>query len=207
MFTIEELKGFNGQNGTPMYVAYRGRSIDVTASRFWRGGMHMKRHSAGADLSSEMSRAPHDGSVLDRFHQVGVLAPTAPQAAIGVGLPAALEGLCSSGIPSSGHHPHPMTVHFPIVFMMSAPLFTILFLGGWWFNYGARPVLLVFIDGLAVFIWRLRDSQVITRAGGPSIPYLVLILLLFPMVVVVAWYGATLTFPLRRKRDREPRVQ
>ena len=86
-FTIEDLKGFNGQNGSPIYVAYGGRVIDVTESRYWRGGMHMQLHAAGSDLSSEMSRAPHDPSVLDRYPQVGVLISAGADGGPGAGRP------------------------------------------------------------------------------------------------------------------------
>ena len=70
---MEELKSFNGENGRPIYIAYKGRVIDVTASKMWRGGTHMKRHAAGQDLTAEMQDAPHDIEVLDRYPQVGVL--------------------------------------------------------------------------------------------------------------------------------------
>ena len=242
-FTVEELSGYNGQNGSPIYVAYGGRVIDVTASRFWRGGRHMRLHAAGSDLSSEMTRAPHDASVLDRYPQVGVLVSAEKAAAPVSTLPAALERFLLKH-PFFRRHPHPMTVHFPIVFMMFAPLFSILFLLtrlsgfeitavnclaagmifcvlviptgflSWWINYEARPMLPVtvkivvslalFLDGLAALIWRLRDPQVLSRPGGPSLPYLLLVVLLLPMVVVVAWYGATLTFPIHREKVAGP---
>ncbi len=80
-FTAEDLSRFTGENGSPIYVAYDGRVFDVTASRFWRGGTHMKRHPAGRDLTAEMSAAPHDMSVLDRYPQVGVLVPAVAPAA------------------------------------------------------------------------------------------------------------------------------
>ncbi|HVO39696.1 MAG TPA: DUF2231 domain-containing protein [Spirochaetia bacterium] len=250
-FTLEELKRCNGQNGAPIYVAFEGRVIDVTASRFWRGGVHMKRHAAGADLSAEMPRAPHDASVLERFPQVGILAPAAAEAEQQPAGPRAEGPRAPGGVPAwlevflqkhpfFRRHPHPMTVHFPIVFMMFAPLFIILFLATgfsgfeitalnclaagvlfclvviptglltWWLNYGAAPLPPVTIkivvscamlaDGLGAFIWRLADPSVITRPGSPSVPWLLLVFLLLPMVVIVAWFGATLTFPLRREK-------
>ena len=135
-----------------------------------------------------------------------------------------------------------MTVHFPIVFFIFAPLFTLVYLvtrfsgfeitalnclaAGlalclvviptglftWWINYGARPMravtikivlsLCMFVDGIAVLVWRLADPLVIVRPGGHAVLYLVLDFLLLPMVVTVAWFGATLTFPLARTRRR-----
>jgi predicted heme/steroid binding protein/uncharacterized membrane protein len=251
-FTIEDLKRFNGQNGSPVYIAYEGRVFDVTASRFWHGGMHMKRHTAGRDLTSEMSAAPHDLSVLERFPQIGVLVPAARPSPMGrsaVRIPSgrhpghalsAAFGAFLERHPFFRRHPHPMSVHFPIVFMISSPIFTLLYLTTgfagfevtainclaagllfclvviptglltWWINYEARPMRqvtvkivissLMFADGLAAFVWRLLDPRVITGKTGPSVPWLFLDFLLLPMVVVVAWYGAALTFPLTRAK-------
>jgi len=241
-FTAEELSRFNGEGGTPVYVAYGGRVFDVTASRYWRGGMHMKRHPAGQDLTAEMSAAPHDLSVLERYPQVGTLVPSAVTEAEGP-QPGAFRQAVEHFLdahPFFRRHPHPMTVHFPIVFLIFAPVFTLLFLitrlpgfewtafnclaAGllfclvviptglftWWVNYDARPMVTVtikifvslcmFADGVSVLIWRLLDPQVVLRHAGPSVPYLILDFLLLPMVIVVAWFGATLTFPLARAR-------
>jgi hypothetical protein len=65
--------------------------------------------------------------------------------------------------------------------------------------------LAMFVDGLAALIWRILDPAVATRTAGLNVFYLVLILLLLPMVVVVASYGALLTFPLHtRERQEHP---
>lgn len=240
-FTVEELNAFNGENGTPIYIAYKGRVIDVTGSKMWRGGLHMKRHSAGADLTAEIAHAPHGLDVLDRFPQIGILIQdtreSPPAEATPGGLPVALERFLTRH-PFFQRHPHPMTVHFPIVCMIFAPLFTLLYLATglqgfeitalnclaaglvfclvviptgfftWWVNYLARPFppvmikivvsLVMFVDGLAALIWRLADPAVLTRITGVNVMYLILILLLLPMVVVVASYGAILTFPMQR---------
>jgi predicted heme/steroid binding protein/uncharacterized membrane protein len=280
-FTREELATFNGQNGRPAYIAYKGRVIDVTGSKMWRGGMHMRLHHAGQDLSAEIEAAPHDTDVLDRYPQVGTLAEEAAPAASAVpstsaGMPASPVGAASpAGVHASTHtdppgvvqglplwldrflerhpffqrHPHPMTVHFPIVFFIGAPVFTALFLitqvdgfettalnclGAallfsvvviptglftWWVNYGAQPIKAVtikltlsfsqFIVGLVAFAWRLADPQVLRNPSGVNMLYPVLVFLLLPSILVVGWYGATLTFPLRRqkrswKRRRDP---
>ena len=41
-----------------MYIAQGGKVIDVTASKLWKGGLHMKRHRAGSDLSADIAAAP-----------------------------------------------------------------------------------------------------------------------------------------------------
>ena len=70
-FNADSLSQFNGENGRPVYVAYQGRVIDVTTSKLWKTGTHMKRHHAGCDLTTDIKAAPHDIDVLDRYPQVG----------------------------------------------------------------------------------------------------------------------------------------
>lgn len=240
-FSREDLRSFNGENGRPIYIAHGGKVYDVSASKMWRGGMHMKLHSAGQDLSTEIKDAPHGVEVLDRYPQVGVLEAEVPPAASAVlsGLPASLERFLARH-PFFLRHPHPMTVHFPIALLIFAPVFTALYLltglsafevtafnclgAGvlfclvviptglftWWVYYQWRPMravrvklvlsLLLFADALTAFLWRALDPQVARHAAGINVFYLVLVFMALPMVVVVAWFGATLTFPLRRER-------
>jgi predicted heme/steroid binding protein len=72
-FDRETLASYDGSNGKPVYVAYQGKVYDVTRSKLWAGGAHMKRHVAGADLTGDIEDAPHDPDVLKRFRQVGML--------------------------------------------------------------------------------------------------------------------------------------
>ena len=119
-----ELSQFNGEGGNPIYVAYQGRVFDVSASTFWKGGMHMLRHHAGTDLTKDIQAAPHGPEMLERYSQVAVLKKeTGP----GQVMPQALSRLLKR-FPFLRRHPHPMMVHFPIVFMFSATLFTLLYL-------------------------------------------------------------------------------
>ena len=123
-FDDQELTNCNGQDGRPAYVAHRGKVVDLSGSRLWKNGVHMKRHHAGADLSTDIQAAPHGPEVLERFPQVGVLEkPEAPDRE----LPPLLASLLKR-YPMLRRHPHPMTVHFPIAFMLFAPLFTLLYL-------------------------------------------------------------------------------
>jgi predicted heme/steroid binding protein/uncharacterized membrane protein len=123
-FDPDDLKRYNGENGQPVYVAHKGRVYDLSESKMWRKGVHMKRHQAGSDLTTDIQAAPHDPSVLERYPQVGVLKkePAAMQH-----IPAALESLLAK-FPFLRRHPHPMTVHFPIVFMFSTTVFTLIYL-------------------------------------------------------------------------------
>ncbi len=164
-FTPETLAENDGQNGNPVYVAHGGKVYDVTGSRMWKGGTHMKRHKAGADLTTDIQAAPHDPTVLQRYPQIGVLTRKVVEERP---MPPFLSNLLKRH-PMLRRHPHPMTVHFPIVFMFSAAVFTLLYivtgirsfettafhcLGAgvlfslvaistgwytWWLNYQAKP--------------------------------------------------------------------
>jgi predicted heme/steroid binding protein/uncharacterized membrane protein len=164
-FDDESLKKFNGQDGKPVYVAHQGKVYDVSASRFWKTGTHMKRHPSGSDLASEITAAPHGPEVLERYPQVGILKKVETTERP---MPGWLDNLLKS-FPILRRHPHPMVVHFPIVFMFSTALFNLLYLlsgyrsfevtamhclgGGvlfipigivtgfftWWLNYLAQP--------------------------------------------------------------------
>lgn len=123
-FDEESIKEFNGKDGKPVYLAHQGKVYDVSASRFWKTGLHMKRHPSGKDLTADIAAAPHGPDVLERYPQVGVLKKgrTAERP-----MPAGLENLLKS-YPILRRHPHPMVVHFPIVFMFSTMLFNLLYL-------------------------------------------------------------------------------
>ncbi len=72
-FTEEELAQYNGKNGNPVYVAYKGKVYDVSASFLWKDGSHQVLHSAGLDLTDALEQAPHYEDVLEKFPVVGIL--------------------------------------------------------------------------------------------------------------------------------------
>jgi predicted heme/steroid binding protein/uncharacterized membrane protein len=233
-FDKESLSVFTGKDGKPVYVAHKGKVYDVSASRFWKTGAHMKRHPSGKDMTAEIRVAPHGPEVLDRFPQVGILkaekSPERPK-------PEWLTHLLDR-FPILQRHPHPMVVHFPIVFSIVPALFILLYLitgirsfevtafhclgAGvffipvgivtgfftWWLNYEARPMKPVRIKiilscslfglALAIFIWRLLSPDVLLSLAGSGFVCFLLILSLIPIVAVVGWYGAKLTFPIEK---------
>lgn len=164
-FDAEELAKYNGENGSPIYIAHDGKVYDVSESKLWRNGTHMKRHHAGNDLTTDIQTAPHEPDVLERYRQIGVLKKEVHEQEIPVFLDKLLKR-----VPMLRRHPHPMTVHFPIVFMFSTTVFYLLYLisgitsfettalhclgGGiiftvvaastglytWWLNFMARPM-------------------------------------------------------------------
>jgi predicted heme/steroid binding protein/uncharacterized membrane protein len=234
-FDLESLSQFNGKDGKPIYIAHRGRVFDVSASKLWNTGLHMKRHSPGRDLTADIEAAPHGPEVLDRYPQVGILKIKGE--ADGT-LPKPFEALLER-FPFLRRHPHPMMVHFPIAFTVSPALFYLLYvvtgvnafettafhcLGAgilfsapavltgfltWWLNYQARPLrpvrikmffsaLLMAISLAAFLLWLYLPTAVFSPAGAETL-YLLLLLALIPIVTVIGWYGASLTFPLERK--------
>ncbi len=239
--TPESLAQFDGKNGNAAYISYQGRIVDVSKSKLWKGGLHMKRHSAGKDLTTDFAAAPHGPEVFDRYPQIGILEEKKEG---GKPIPGFLSGLLER-YPFLRRHVHPMMVHFPIVFMISPMLFVLLYfitglssfettawfcLGAgivfsplaigsgyftWWLNYGARrmrPVtikircsfLLVAVS-LFAFFWRYFHPNVFDSTGVGAL-YFLLLLSLIPIVSIIGWYGATLTFPLE-KRLKVPRAQ
>jgi uncharacterized membrane protein len=195
----------------------------------------MMRHHAGEDLTTEIAAAPHGVDVLARYPQVGMLkknkAPERP-------MPVMLS-LILTRFPMLRRHPHPMTVHFPIVFTFSVAMFTLLYLWTgmasfestalsclsagllftpaammtgyytWWLNYSARPLRPVIIKQIlswlllgieiATLIWRLAVPDILYPFRSASMVYLVLILSFIPLVSVIGWFGASLTFPIEKE--------
>ncbi len=121
----QELKRMNGKGGNPICIAFGGKLYDVTQSPQWNTGVHMGRHASGQDLTKEIGAAPHGSEVLDKFPQVGILKESPPSAHI-KGVPEFLQKAFDR-YPLLRRQPHPMTVHFPIAFLMVTPLFLVLY--------------------------------------------------------------------------------
>jgi predicted heme/steroid binding protein len=72
-FTLKELEEYNGKDGKPAYIAYKGKVYDVSASSLWLDGDHLGMHQAGKDFTEELEIAPHGDEVLERAKLIGVL--------------------------------------------------------------------------------------------------------------------------------------
>ncbi len=236
-FTLEEIEKCNGKDGNPAYVVHQGRVIDVSQSNLWKRGLHMNRHNAGRDLTADIQAAPHTPEVLDRYPQVGSLKQVViPQRK----MPQFLSTLLAR-FPMLKRHPHPMTVHFPIVFAISVAAFNLLYLftgiksfeitalhclGGsilvtpvaiitgfftWWLNYFAkalRPVkikiplaFIIWVISMIIFAWRIAIPDILHAPGPPHMLYLLLVLSLIPIITIIGWFGATLTFPIEKENN------
>ena len=73
VFTKEELRKYDGSDGSATYVACEGKVYDVPQSFHWRRGVHQVTHHAGCDLTEALKEAPHGRDMLDKFPIVGEL--------------------------------------------------------------------------------------------------------------------------------------
>jgi predicted heme/steroid binding protein len=73
VFTKEEVAQYNGKNGNPAYVIFKGKVYDVSSSFLWKDGIHQVFHSAGVDLTNSLEQAPHGGDVLEKFPVAGII--------------------------------------------------------------------------------------------------------------------------------------
>jgi len=72
-FSIEALDAFDGKEGRPAYIAYKGAVYDVTPSKLWKDGSHLRKHSAGNDLTEILKTAPHGEEKILSMKKVGEL--------------------------------------------------------------------------------------------------------------------------------------
>jgi len=167
-FRLDELRQHDGSNASEIYVAHQGKVYDVSGSKMWRQGKHMRRHQAGADLTEDIKGAPHGLEVLERVPQVGTLDPEKDP--MDENVPEFLLKLLEK-VPMLRRHPHPMTVHFPLAFCMVVPLFNLLFLftGNASFELTAFYMLCLCLPAAAVamstgpYTWWLNYGAVMSR--------------------------------------------
>jgi len=122
-FTTEDLRANNGKDRPTAYVAYKGKVYDVSGSKLWKNGSHMRRHQAGNDLTAELSAAPHGPEILERVPELGII--ESEESPADENIPEVLLQLFEKW-PTLRRHPHPMTVHFPLAFCLAVPLFDLL---------------------------------------------------------------------------------
>ena len=159
----EELRSRDGQEGRPAYVAKDGIVYDVSASRMWRGGQHMRRHNAGNDLTADFGAAPHDEGVLQRVPRVGTLASREEPEEQPNFLRWVLE---------MGPRPHPLAVHFPVAFTAAAAIFAVLYLftrvealeTGAYYVLWMATLMAPVAAGLGALTWRLNYGGKLTSS-------------------------------------------
>ena len=73
LLSLEELKAFNGKNGSRAYVAVDGIIYDMTDSAMWKEGSH-NGFEAGQDLTDAIKeKSPHGVAKLANVKEVGRL--------------------------------------------------------------------------------------------------------------------------------------
>jgi predicted heme/steroid binding protein/uncharacterized membrane protein len=190
----EDLQAGDGQEDRPTYVAYEGKVYDLSTSKLWRKGTHVRRHHAGNDLTADLAAAPHGAEVFEREHiaLIGRLA----------GAEQAEEEEVSTSLLDLYFdlHPHPVAVHFPVALVVVASVFILLnlltrnatfetsafyllwaatimtplaTLSGyisWWFNYGR------ILDsrfkakiGQSATLFVIEIIALIIRSGNPQV--------------------------------------
>jgi len=116
-FTLQELEQYNGKDGQPAYTVVDGVVYDVTASKMWREGLHVRKHQAGKDMSADILLAPHPRDRLERFPRVGVVSDASPPPVPEVAPPIPfLAGFMYK------MHGHPASVHFPVALIAIAAM-------------------------------------------------------------------------------------
>ena len=79
----------------------------------------------------------------------------------------------------------------------------------WWLNYLSKPLRPVTIKKrvavvllsceIIAFVWRIAAVDILSPFRLASAGYLILILALFPLAVVLGWFGASMTFPVEKE--------
>jgi predicted heme/steroid binding protein/uncharacterized membrane protein len=77
--TLGDLQHFDGKENRPVYFAYKGKIYDVSSSKLWKGGTHLKKHHAGNDLTDILKTAPHEEDKILKMPEVGELLPMGAQ--------------------------------------------------------------------------------------------------------------------------------
>jgi predicted heme/steroid binding protein/uncharacterized membrane protein len=117
----EQLSKFDGKDGRKAYVGYNGKVYDVSESRLWKEGQHVKRHFAGRDLTDDLEKAPHAEEVFSRVAVVDELTE-APHQKVILSTEDKLREIYRR------LHPHPMFIHFPMGLLTFAVFMQVLFL-------------------------------------------------------------------------------
>lgn len=222
LFSILELKKFDGKDGRPAYVVFRGEVYDVSKSPLWENGNHEGLHTAGLDLTESLLNAPHDDKIFSKFPVVGVLVKEKK-----------FQERFVRRIQKM--HLHPITVHFSIAIpilvsllsafyiltgensfeVVSYYLLMLGFLAGiagglsglfsWKVTYEGRmtkmfarkiwfTIILMAVITVS-FGWRTLDPNILIAETTLSYIYLTLIASLVPISTILGYYGGKIVYP------------
>jgi uncharacterized membrane protein len=79
----------------------------------------------------------------------------------------------------------------------------------WWYNYMGWMMkqvavkiplsLALLVLGIVAFVWRLKVPNIMDNLQGFNILYIALVLSFIPLISIVGWHGASLTFPIEKE--------
>lgn len=216
LFTPKELKAFDGKEGKPAYISFKGKVYDVSGSKFWIDGEHMNGHFAGVDITKYLVNAPHGEEVLKAFPVVGELR----------GVKIFSDEIINK---IRRLHLHQLTVHFSISYSIGVSLMSLMYvltdnlsfelssyyllimaflaapvagltgLFSWKVTYEGRMSRIflrktIFTIALNVivtvlFLWRTADPDILISGTYFSYLYLVLLASLTPIALILGYYG------------------
>ena len=221
IFSAKELKEFDGKDGRPAYVSYKGLVYDVSTSHLWNNGTHANRHFSGFDFTEIMENAPHNEESLLKFPVVGEISKTVTSK---LTLIHKIERL----------HLHSIMVHFSIAYSLIVFLLAVVYiftgnifwervsyymlmlglvaafpsvLSGffsWNVTYESMmiknifwkiilsTVLLIIIS--TTFIWRTVDPNLLVSETVSSYLYLALLFTLIPMLTILGHLGGRIVY-------------
>jgi arsenite oxidase small subunit len=78
VFTLDELRNYNGRDGKPLYLIFKGKVYNLSESKLWVNGKHMGMHVFDEKLEETIKQAPHAEEVLSRFQIIGELREEKP---------------------------------------------------------------------------------------------------------------------------------
>jgi predicted heme/steroid binding protein/uncharacterized membrane protein len=220
-FNISELNEYDGKEGRPVYIAYKGKVYDVTDSKFWKNGVHSGLHSAGIDLTKSIVNAPHDEEKFKRFRIVGKLSE---------------KDMSRKKLVNrlKRMHPHPILVHFPIAYSITIPLLSFIYLFShkaafeiasyfmltlglltgpisaisgffsWKVKFEGRLTKtfvmkirysIIFTVIIATcFAWRTLNPELLLTRTTLSYIYLILEISLIPLIMILGHYGGKIVY-------------
>lgn len=221
----EELKTYNGADGKPAYIAYKGKIYDVSKSKLWMKGVHMANHRAGGDLTEQIKAAPHGEEVLSRVQEIGILEEE----------PESVDYRQNLRVLYRKFHPHPILIHYPMGLYVFSALMQFLyfvtridtfevsaFYGivfatvtavptmaagffSWWLNYEStftvifkNKIIFSFVllaMGIFMCVARYADPGISSRMDLLSLTYNGSVFLAVPVIGFVAYNGGKITWP------------